>query len=145
MRLLFDQNLSFKLVRLVDDVYPDSIHVRDLQLVEADDLTIWRYAAEHDLVLVSKDSDFHQMSLLYGHPPKTVWLRVGNAPTSIIGAAPGASGDDATVLCGPGRRSSLWCEERPQLRLHILTKLQVADRTQAIIRAREAGMGHDRS
>lgn len=84
MRLLFDQNLSFKLVRLVDDVYPDSIHVRDPQLVEADELTIWRYAAEHDLVIVSKDSDFHQMSLLYGHPPKIVWLRVGNAPTSDI-------------------------------------------------------------
>ena len=82
MRLLFDQNLSFKLARLLADEYPESVHVRDLRLVEADDLTIWRYAAEHDLVIVSKDSDFHQMSLLYGHPPKTVWLRVGNAPTS---------------------------------------------------------------
>lgn len=86
MRLLFDQNLSFKLVRLLADVYPDSVHVRDLQLVQADDPTIWRYAAEHELVIVSKDSDFHQMSLLYGHPPKTVWLRVGNAPTSTIAA-----------------------------------------------------------
>lgn len=86
MRLLFDQNLSFDLVRLLADVYPDSVHVRDLQLVEADDLTIWRYAAEHELVIVSKDSDFHQMSLLHGHPPKTVWLRVGNAPTSTIAA-----------------------------------------------------------
>lgn len=59
MRLLFDQNLSFKLVRLLADVYPDSVHVRDLQLVEADDLTIWRYAAERELAIVSKDSDFH--------------------------------------------------------------------------------------
>lgn len=84
MRLLFDQNLSFKLVRLLVDVYPDSVHVRDLQLIEADDLTIWHYAAEQELIIVSKDSDFHQMSLLYGHPPKTVWLRVGNAPTSTI-------------------------------------------------------------
>ena len=84
MRLLFDQNLSFKLVRLLADVYPDSVHVRDLQLVQADDLTIWHHAAEQELTIVSKDSDFHQMSLLYGHPPKTVWLRVGNAPTSTI-------------------------------------------------------------
>ncbi|CAN5757653.1 DUF5615 family PIN-like protein [soil metagenome] len=86
MRLLFDQNLSFKLIRLLADTYPDSIHVRDLGLVEADDLTIWRYATEHGLVIVSKDSDFHQISLLYGHPPKTVWLRVGNAPTPAIAA-----------------------------------------------------------
>ena len=84
--MLFDQNLSFNLVRLLADVYPDSVHVRDLRLVEADDLTIWRYAAEHGLVIVSKDSDFHQMSLLHGHPPKTGWLRVGNAPTSTIAA-----------------------------------------------------------
>ncbi len=84
MRLLFDQNLSFKLVLLLADVYPDSLHVRDLQLVEADDLTIRRYAAERDLVIVSKDSDFHGLSLLYGHPPKTVWLRVGNTPTQAI-------------------------------------------------------------
>ena len=84
MRLLFDQNPPFKLIQLLADVYPNSVHVRDLDLIEADDLTIWRYAAEHDLVIVSKDSDFHQMSLLYGHPPKTVWLRVGNTPTSTI-------------------------------------------------------------
>lgn len=82
MKLLFDQNLSFKLVRLLDDIYPDSMHVRDLDLLEADDEVIWRYAVEHKLVIVSKDSDFHQMSLLRGHPPKIVWLRVGNAPTS---------------------------------------------------------------
>lgn len=86
MRLLFDQNLSFELVQILADIYPDSIHVRDLDLVEADDLTIWRHAEEHGLIIVSKDSDFHQMSLLYGHPPKTVWLRVGNSSTSTIAA-----------------------------------------------------------
>jgi len=84
LRLLFDQNLRFKLVRLLADIYPDSVHVRGLGLVEADDLTIWRHAEEHGLVIVSKDSDFHQMSLLYGHPTKTVWLRMGNSPTSTI-------------------------------------------------------------
>jgi predicted nuclease of predicted toxin-antitoxin system len=86
LRLLFDQNLSFKLVRLLADVYPDSMHMHDLQLVEADDLTIWYRAAEHGLTVVSKDSDFHGLSLLYGHPPEAVWLRVGNAPTPAIAA-----------------------------------------------------------
>ncbi|MBA2690957.1 MAG: DUF5615 family PIN-like protein [Rubrobacter sp.] len=84
MRLLFDQNLSFKLVRLLADAYPGSMHVRDLGFLEADDTAIWRYAAEHEFVIVSKDSDFHQMSLLHGHPPKIAWLRVGNAPTSTV-------------------------------------------------------------
>ncbi len=49
MRLLFDQNLSFRLVRLLADIYPDSVHVRDLDLLEADDAAIWRHAAEHNL------------------------------------------------------------------------------------------------
>lgn len=65
-------------------MYPGSVHVRDLQLLEAEDFIIWRFAAEYDLTIVSKDSDFHQMSMLFGHPPKTIWLRVGNAPTSTI-------------------------------------------------------------
>jgi predicted nuclease of predicted toxin-antitoxin system len=38
------------------------------------------------MIIVSKDSDFHQLSLLHGHPPKTVWLRVGNTPTATIAA-----------------------------------------------------------
>ncbi|MGI8643279.1 MAG: DUF5615 family PIN-like protein [Thermomicrobiales bacterium] len=84
MRLLFDQNLSSKLVQLLSGVYPGSVHVREVQLVEAEDFIIWRYAAVHELILVSKDSDFHQMSLLHGSPPKTIWLRAGNAPTSTI-------------------------------------------------------------
>ena len=86
MSLLFDQNLSLALVRLLADLYASSAHVREVGLHEADDVTIWRYAAEHDLVIVSKDSDFHQMSLLYGHPPKVIWLRVGNSPTRAIEA-----------------------------------------------------------
>jgi predicted nuclease of predicted toxin-antitoxin system len=53
LRLLFDQILSSRLVRLLADVYPDSLHVRDLDLREADDATIWRYATEHRLVIVS--------------------------------------------------------------------------------------------
>lgn len=84
MRLLFDQNLSFRLADSLADVYPGSSHVRNLRLDEADDNDIWRYAAENGFIIVSKDSDFHQMSLLYGHPPKMVWLRVGNGPTSTI-------------------------------------------------------------
>ena len=81
VRLLFDQNLSFRLTRLLDDVYPASAHVRPLGLDQADDLVIWQHAAAHGFVIVSKDSDFYQRSLLYGSPPKVVWLRVGNCST----------------------------------------------------------------
>ena len=78
MRLLFDQNLSPRLVRLLADVFPGSIHVQDVGLSTAEDSEVWDYAKAYDFVVVSKDSDFQQRSLLQGVPPKFVWLRLGN-------------------------------------------------------------------
>lgn len=52
--------------------YPDSAHVKTLGLTNTDDAEIWEYAKANDFVIVSKDSDFHQRSLLYGHPPKFI-------------------------------------------------------------------------
>ncbi len=86
MKLLFDENLSFRLAHALQDIYPGSTQVRDVGLLGAEDKRIWAYAAEHGYLLVSKDTDFYQRSLLYGSPPKIIWLRVGNAPTSTIAA-----------------------------------------------------------
>jgi predicted nuclease of predicted toxin-antitoxin system len=84
MKLLFDQNLSPKLTRLLADIYPESVHVRDVGLRDADDLAIWQYAKSNGYAIISKDSDFQQRSLLHGVPPKFVWLRVGNCTTKRI-------------------------------------------------------------
>ncbi|MEQ1655377.1 MAG: DUF5615 family PIN-like protein [Nitrospira sp.] len=84
MKLLFDQNLSFRLVIALQAEYPDSQHVRDVGLGEAADEVVWRYAAEHGYTVVTKDADFHQRSFLFGAPPKVVWLRCGNASTQVI-------------------------------------------------------------
>jgi len=78
MKLLFDQNLSPRLPRLLADIYADSIHVREANLRDADDSEIWEYAKSNGYAIVSKDSDFQQRSLLHGAPPKFIWLRVGN-------------------------------------------------------------------
>lgn len=84
MKLLLDENLSDRIIPKVVDLYPDSDHVKNLGLANTDDIVIWNYAKVNDFVLVSKDSDFHQRSLLYGHPPKFIYLRIGNSPTSKI-------------------------------------------------------------
>jgi predicted nuclease of predicted toxin-antitoxin system len=84
MRLLFDQNLSPRLPRLLADLYPNSTHVREVGLRDASDVEIWEYAKQNGFVIVSKDSDFQQRSLLHGHPPKFIWLRVGNCPVKVI-------------------------------------------------------------
>jgi predicted nuclease of predicted toxin-antitoxin system len=84
MRLLFDENLSHKLVRLLADLFPDSIHVREIGLKATDDLSVWEYAKNNDLLIVSKDSDMHQRSFVFGYPPKVVWVRLGNCSTSDV-------------------------------------------------------------
>jgi predicted nuclease of predicted toxin-antitoxin system len=84
MKLLFDENLSHKLVRLLADLFPDSVHVRDVGLKAADDLVVWTYAKDNGLMIVSKDSDLRQRSFVFGHPPKVVWVRLGNCSTSDV-------------------------------------------------------------
>jgi len=84
VKLLLDENLSDRIVHRIVDLYPGSEHVKTLGLINTDDAVIWEYAKANDFVIVSKDSDFHQRSLLYGHPPKFIYLRVGNCPTSKI-------------------------------------------------------------
>ena len=81
MKLLFDQNLSRKLPRQLADIYPGSQHGFELNLAEADDDVIWEFAKENGFAIVSKDADFQQRSLLFGSPPKFIWLRVGNCST----------------------------------------------------------------
>ncbi|MDE0098305.1 MAG: DUF5615 family PIN-like protein [Truepera sp.] len=86
MKLLFDENLSPRLVAGLSDVFPGSVHVRDVGLSRATDAAIWGYARDHGLTIVSKDSDFHQVSFLRGPPPKVVWIRRSNCTTADIGA-----------------------------------------------------------
>ncbi len=81
MKLLFDQNLSRRLVNQLSTTFPDSTHVVFEHLDSSDDQVIWEFAKAAGYVIVSKDSDFRQLSFLYGAPPKTIWLRIGNAPT----------------------------------------------------------------
>lgn len=81
-RLLFDENLSPRLVKLLAEPFPQSAHVDDVGLHGRADGDVWAYARDNGFVLVSKDNDFRQLSFLRGTPPKVVWLRIGNASTS---------------------------------------------------------------
>ena len=84
MKLLFDQNLGYKLCIALADEFPKSNQVKLLGLDRADDMTVWRRAAADGYVLVTHDSDFRDISALHGAPPKVVWLRCGNQATSFI-------------------------------------------------------------
>jgi predicted nuclease of predicted toxin-antitoxin system len=86
MRLLFDEQLSDALPVLIDDIFPGSLHVRALVGVGASDERVWELAIGHGCLLVSKDEDFHRLSVLRGAPPKVVWLRLGNCTTEAAAA-----------------------------------------------------------
>jgi predicted nuclease of predicted toxin-antitoxin system len=86
VKLLFDQNLSHRLVQALQKEFPDSRHVREVGLQEATDIVVWQYAIQQGFAIVTKDADFHQRSFLFGHPPKVIWVRVGNASTATIEA-----------------------------------------------------------
>ena len=48
MKLLFDQNLSFRICQRIADIFPDSSQVRLIGLAEANDRVLWDYARTHD-------------------------------------------------------------------------------------------------
>ncbi|MBE9196845.1 DUF5615 family PIN-like protein [Synechocystis sp. LEGE 06083] len=81
MKLLFDENLSPKLPIQLGDLFPNSLHVRDVGMEATIDPSVWDYAKNNDLMIVSKDADMHDLSLVFGSPPKVIWLRLGNCST----------------------------------------------------------------
>jgi predicted nuclease of predicted toxin-antitoxin system len=80
MKLLLDENLSRRIIPAIVDVYPESSQIALLGMESAADGEIWAYARQENYLLVTQDSDFHDLSALYGHPPKVIWLKCGNQP-----------------------------------------------------------------
>ena len=83
MKLLLDENLSQRIIAYVTDIY-EAKHIKDFNLAQASDDTIWEFAKLNGYTIVSKDADFHQRSLVWGHPPKLIYLKVGNCKTAYI-------------------------------------------------------------
>lgn len=84
MKLLFDQNISYKLVKNLQHIYPDSLHVNLLGLSKSNDIEIWNHARNSGLTIVTHDVDFSELSVVKGSPPKIIWLRCGNNTTKHI-------------------------------------------------------------
>jgi predicted nuclease of predicted toxin-antitoxin system len=81
MKLLLDENIPPTLAKALSSVYPGSAHVHHCGLGAADDGLIWARAKEHGYVIVTKDADYEEFSMLKGAPPKVIWLRTGNCTT----------------------------------------------------------------
>jgi predicted nuclease of predicted toxin-antitoxin system len=84
VRVLFDEQLSESLLRQLHELCPAAVHVRPLGLGGAADDVVWQRAIDLGCVLITKDEDFHRLSVLRGAPPKVVWLRLGNCATEDV-------------------------------------------------------------
>lgn len=84
MRLLFDENLAPRLVELVADLFPGSLHVSSIELGSTPDAIVWEYAKANGFTCVTKDKDFASLSIVRGAPPKVVLVQTGNSSTALI-------------------------------------------------------------
>jgi len=83
VKLLFDENLSYRLARRIQDLFPGSQHVSSVGLLQVPDSSVWRFASEHSFCIVSADADFYEMAISSGPPPKVIWLRGCDYPSAV--------------------------------------------------------------
>jgi len=81
MKLLFDQNISFRILKKLSEAYSGSSHIKTEGLMNASDLEIWEYAKNQHFIIVTQDSDFNDLYLMKGFPPKILWFQTGNLRT----------------------------------------------------------------
>jgi predicted nuclease of predicted toxin-antitoxin system len=84
MKLLRDENISHRMLPIIEEYFSGSVHVKDISEAPASDRFIWEHAKEHNYIIVTYDEDFYEWQQLRGFPPYVVWLRFGNAPTKYI-------------------------------------------------------------
>ncbi len=84
MKLLLDENLSRRIVPFLQEVFPQSTQIALLEMETSTDQEVWAFARKHNYVIVTKDSDFYDLSLVKGFPPRVIWIRAGNVTKSAI-------------------------------------------------------------
>lgn len=84
MKLLFDQNISHRILLLLSENYAYSTSVKKEGLIDANDKEIWEFAKRNHYTIVTQDSDFNDLNTLLGFPPKIIWIRTGNLNTKSL-------------------------------------------------------------
>lgn len=84
MKLLFDQNISFRILSKIKLNFPDAKQVRQVGIENYSDIEIWKFAKENQFTVVTFDAYFYDLTNFKGFPPKIIWLRFGNTKTDFI-------------------------------------------------------------
>ena len=83
-RLLFDNNISHRVIARIDDIFPNTNHVMLEKLDDVSDERVWMFARNNGYTIVTKDSDFNDMAIHKGTPPKIIWIKLGNCKVAEI-------------------------------------------------------------
>ena len=83
-KLLLDNNISYRIISKVKDIFPKSTHVMLKNLDESSDIDVWEYAKKYNFTILTKDSDFNDLAIYRGTPPKVIWLKIGNCKITTI-------------------------------------------------------------
>ncbi|WP_367241693.1 DUF5615 family PIN-like protein [uncultured Fluviicola sp.] len=81
MKLIFDQNISHRILKILSGHFTGSTSVKTENLIDSSDKAIWEFAKKSNYIIVTQDSDFNDLNSLYGFPPKIIWIRTGNLRT----------------------------------------------------------------
>ncbi|MEQ1790086.1 MAG: DUF5615 family PIN-like protein [Rickettsiales bacterium] len=84
LKILLDENISYRLKAKLPDIFSEVLHSSQVCGLEAADTSIWKYAKQNNLIIVTKDEDFKSFSALYGHPPKVILLKTNNADSRLL-------------------------------------------------------------
>lgn len=84
MKILLDQNLSFRLIKKLSTLFSDVNHVKNFGLANSGDFEIYEFAKKNDFTILTFDADFFDISLLRGSPPKVIWLNTGNLTSKSV-------------------------------------------------------------
>lgn len=84
MKILLDQNLSSVLCDRLRNIFPELTHVKSHNLQTATDTMIWEFSKDNSYTIVTKDSDFNEIAIVNGFPPKLIWIKKGNCSTKVI-------------------------------------------------------------
>jgi predicted nuclease of predicted toxin-antitoxin system len=84
VKFLVDNQLPLALARFLTARGYDCQHVLEIGLARESDLAIWKYASEHERVIISKDEDFFYLASHAEGQARLIWVRLGNCLTSVL-------------------------------------------------------------
>ncbi|MEY4903605.1 MAG: hypothetical protein RLZZ292_1420 [Bacteroidota bacterium] len=85
MKILIDQNISYRIISRVKENFPEIDHVKSFGLEFSNDHEIFMFARNNGFqAILTLDEDFNHLVMTHDVPPKIIWLRGKNSPTPIL-------------------------------------------------------------